>query len=92
MTTHSSILAWRIHGQRSLAGCCPWGHKESDTTGHRQGRLQGVAHLSFHNPESHGISVHTWRESTWKTQIQQQPSDAHTASTSPIFGRTSSLI
>ena len=20
------------HGQRSLAGCSPWGHKESDTT------------------------------------------------------------
>ena len=24
--THSSILAWRIHGQRSLAGCSPWGY------------------------------------------------------------------
>ena len=20
------------HGQSSVAGCCPWGHKESDTT------------------------------------------------------------
>ena len=29
---YSSILAWRIHGQRSLAGYSPWGHKESDTT------------------------------------------------------------
>ena len=28
MTTHSSILSWRIHGQRSLAGYSPWGHKE----------------------------------------------------------------
>ena len=26
------ILAWEIHGQRSLVGCSPWGHKESDTT------------------------------------------------------------
>ena len=32
MATHSSILAWRIHGQRSLAGCGPWGRRESDTT------------------------------------------------------------
>jgi len=24
---HSSILAWRIHGQRSLAGYSPWGLK-----------------------------------------------------------------
>ena len=27
MVTHSSILAWRIHGQRSLVGNSPWGHK-----------------------------------------------------------------
>ena len=32
METHSGILAWRIHGQRSLVGYSPWGHKESDTT------------------------------------------------------------
>ena len=22
---HSSTLAWKIHGQRSLVGCSPWG-------------------------------------------------------------------
>ena len=27
MTTHFSILAWRIPGQRSLAGCSSWGHR-----------------------------------------------------------------
>ena len=27
MATHSTILAWRIPGQRSLAGCSPWGHR-----------------------------------------------------------------
>ena len=32
MATHPSVLAWRFHGQRSLAGYSPWGHKESDTT------------------------------------------------------------
>ena len=32
MATHSSILAWRIHGQRSLAGYSSWGRRESDTT------------------------------------------------------------
>ena len=30
--THSSILTWRIHGQRSLVGCSLWGCKESNTT------------------------------------------------------------
>ena len=28
MTTHSSILVWRIHGQRSLSLYSPWGRKE----------------------------------------------------------------
>ena len=32
MATHSSILAWRIPWQRSLAGYSPWGRKELDTT------------------------------------------------------------
>ena len=32
MTTHSSTLAWKSHGQRSLIGHSPWGHKESDRT------------------------------------------------------------
>ena len=27
MATHSSILAWRSHGQRRLVGYSPWGHK-----------------------------------------------------------------
>ena len=34
MATHSSILAWKIHGQRSLADYSPRGHKESDVTAH----------------------------------------------------------
>ena len=32
MTAHSSILAGKSHGQRSLVGCSPWGRKESGTT------------------------------------------------------------
>ena len=32
MATHSSILAGNFHGQRSLVGCSPWCHKESNTT------------------------------------------------------------
>ena len=32
VATHSSVLAWRIHGQRKLAGCSPQGHTESDRT------------------------------------------------------------
>ena len=32
MATHSSILAWRIHEQRSLVDYSRWSHKESDMT------------------------------------------------------------
>ena len=32
MATHSSILPGEFHGQRSLVGYSPQGHKESDTT------------------------------------------------------------
>ena len=32
MATYSSILAWEFHGQRSLMGYSPWGHKELDMT------------------------------------------------------------
>ena len=32
MATHSSILARKLHGQRSLVGYSPWGCKELDTT------------------------------------------------------------
>ena len=32
MAPHSSILAWRSHGQRSLVGYSTWHCKEPDTT------------------------------------------------------------
>ena len=32
MATHSSTLAWKSHGRRSLVGYSPWDHKELDTT------------------------------------------------------------
>ena len=32
IATHSSVLAWKIHGQRSLAGYSPWCCKEVDMT------------------------------------------------------------
>ena len=32
ITTHSSILAWRIPWTEELVGYSPWGHKELDVT------------------------------------------------------------
>ena len=32
MATHSSILAWSVHGQKNLVVYHLWGHKELDIT------------------------------------------------------------
>ena len=32
MAPHSSTLAWKSHGWRSLVGCSPWGSEELDMT------------------------------------------------------------
>ena len=37
IATHSSILAWKSHGQRSLKGYSSWGQKELDTGNHLDG-------------------------------------------------------
>ena len=34
------FLSGKFHGQRSLQGCSPWVHKESDITGHTHTRCQ----------------------------------------------------
>ena len=41
MVVHSNILVWEITGQRSLLGCCPWSHKESDTTQQLNNNING---------------------------------------------------
>ena len=45
MATCSGILPCKIHGQRSLVGYGPWGHKESDTT-------EGHTHTHTHTHTS----------------------------------------
>ena len=47
METHSSILAWETHGQRSLADPSTWDHKESDTTDGLTHTLSCSVHNSF---------------------------------------------
>ena len=40
MATHSSVLAWRIPGRRSLVGCSPWGHTETTEATQQQQQQQ----------------------------------------------------
>ena len=44
---HSSILVWRISGQRSLAGCSQWSRKESDPTEQLTFSLSHILYLIF---------------------------------------------
>ena len=56
MATHPIILAWEIHGGRSLAGYSPWGHNELDTTEHshtwatNSGAVSSGGDLNFRLP------------------------------------------
>ena len=50
MATHSSNLAWRIHGQRSLEGYSPWGRKDLDMT-------EVTEHAPMHRGEERATDV-----------------------------------
>ena len=43
------FLPGKFHGQRSLAGCSPWGHKESDATERlsMHARMHPKKHVTF---------------------------------------------
>ena len=55
MATHPSILAWRIPLKRSLAGCSPWGRKESDTT---EQLTHTHTHTTFRMKYKASVSAH----------------------------------
>ena len=38
------FLPGKFHGQRSLAGCSPWGHKDLDTIEHTHTHTQALKH------------------------------------------------
>ena len=59
MATHSDILAWRSHGQRSLAGYSPWGPKESDTT----------EQLTYLHPLSENFTLNVSATSVYSKQM-----------------------
>ena len=47
--THSSILAWKSHGQSSLVGYSPKGRKESDTTEQLSMHSHRIKHMGVFN-------------------------------------------
>ena len=51
---HSHILAWRIHGQRSLVGYSPWGHTAELLT-----HFSGLKQLKLFSYSSSGQKCNT---------------------------------
>ena len=53
MAIHSSILAWRIYGQRSLVGYGPQCHKKLNTT-----EVTAHTHTHTHSVHTHTVYTH----------------------------------
>ena len=65
MATHSSTLAWKIHGQRSLVGYSPWGHKELDTTEW----LYLISDRGRGDKRGWAVSGNDWLSLAWKRML-----------------------
>ena len=60
MATYSNILPGESHGQKSLAGYSPWGHKELDMTEHtHMMHDMELTAATFQKPQARGI---LWKE------------------------------
>lgn len=60
MTTHSSILPRKSHGDRSLPSNSPWVHKELDTTEHHHHQHMDSVTESIPNPLSFHYINSSW--------------------------------
>ena len=59
MAAHSTILAWKSHGQRSLAGYSPWG---CNRAGHNLTTKQQQSQNSkFHRPRKIHTEYPQWQ-------------------------------
>ena len=61
IATHSSILSGEFNGQRSLAGYCPWGHKDSDIT-KRLPHTHTHTHTHIHTHTYHYQDNKKWKK------------------------------
>ena len=71
MATHSSTLAWKIPGYRSLVGYSPWGRKESDTT--------ELLHFTFLKKKKKNITLHNTFRRIDRIFFKQNTTDENVA-------------
>ena len=84
MATHSSIIAWKSHRQRSPAGYSPWGCKESDMT-KRLSTWIRTSKEAFKDPRARtpfpgGILVGSWEFRSQQGMLYL----GHTSTTPPM--------
>ena len=87
MATHSCSCLEIPHGQRSLAGCSPWGRKESDMTERQHARTLLIWDLGTRFTCVH---FRTFKLSEIKFQRVREmifPEGGHKASTRPPRGK-----
>ena len=56
------FLLGEFHGQRSLVGYSPWGHRELDTNQHERARAHTHTHTHTHTRYGSNLSAHQWME------------------------------
>ena len=84
------LLPGKSHGQRSLAGSSPWGHKESDMTEHiHMSSLPWIITNLLAEPSVSTPPVHS-QHSSWNTPIKCQ-SGQHTSSSKCLQSLSTSL-
>ena len=76
MATHSSILAWKIHGQRSLAGYSPWCLRVGPNLGTKLLPLLGASQVApvVKNPSANAGDI---RDVGWIPGLGKSPGEGH---------------
>ena len=73
MATHSSILSGKSDGQRSLAGCSPQGHKESDTTQQLNSNKPSLGLPRWLSGKESTCQAETWVQSLgWEDSLEKE--------------------
>ena len=72
MATHFSILAWRIHGRRSPAGCGPWTQSQTRLSTHMITWAGRYSHRHFSGEDTETQQGSSLPEVTWQSHVQSR--------------------
>ena len=70
MATHFSILAWRIHGRRTPAGCGPWTQSRTRLSTHTITWAGRYSHGHFSGEDTETQQGSSLPEVIWRSHVQ----------------------